>query len=72
MHNFHCRFLLSEKTSYPFKKYFQSSTGPEDWSDGSDQSLLTASKRSSRSLQPKFSRYGVKLGLRLRLRPESE
>ena len=39
------RFLLSEKTSYHFKKYFQSSPS-DDWSEGSDQSLLTGSKRS--------------------------
>ena len=49
-----CRFLLSEKTSYPFKKYFQSSPVSDDWSEASEQ--LRGSKR-SRSLQPKFSRW---------------
>ena len=47
-----CRFLLSEKTSYHFKKYFHQSQ-ETDWSQ---QSLVTASRR-SRSLQPKFSRW---------------
>ena len=64
------RFLLSEKTSYHFKKYFQSSPS-DDWSDGSDQSLLTDTKRSRSRVEDcsdqRFRRqlsYGIKTHLK--------
>merc|ERR1719336_593780 len=51
------QFLLSEKTSYPFKKYFQPSPGAGDWREASQPSLLATGSRRTTSLQPRVSRW---------------